>query len=72
MHNNKQALDRLAAKGNEITSISKAQFAEETKSVIKQQELQGRLEAIGNQFSAIGTNLMMKILHLYRNYLTYI
>ena len=53
------ALDRLAAKGNEITSISKAQLAEETKSVIKQQELQGRLEAIGNQFSAIGTNLMM-------------
>ena len=53
------ALDRLAAKGNDITNISKAQLAEETKSVIKQQELQGRLESISNQFSAIGTNLMM-------------
>ena len=54
----KAALDGLAAKGNEIKDITKAQLEAETESVIKQQEMQSRLDAISNRFSAIGTNLM--------------
>ena len=54
----KAALDGLAAKGNEIKDITKEQLEAETESVIKQQEMQSRLDAISNRFSAIGTNLM--------------
>ena len=54
----KAALDALAAKGNEIKDITKEQLDAETQSVIKQQEMQSRLDSISNRFSAIGTNLM--------------
>ena len=55
----KAALDALASRGNDITSISRAQLADETKKIAKQQELQGRLEGISNQFKEIGTNLAL-------------
>ena len=51
-------MDALAAKGNEIKDITKEQLDAETQSVIKQQEMQSRLDSISNRFSAIGTNLV--------------
>ena len=50
-------MDRIE-KGNEIKDITKEQLDAETQSVIKQQEMQSRLDSISNRFSAIGTNLM--------------
>ena len=48
----------ISKKGNEIKDITKEQLDAETQSVIKQQEMQSRLDSISNRFSAIGTNLV--------------
>ena len=53
-------------KGNEIKDITKEQLDAETQSVIKQQEMQSRLDSISNRFSAIGTNLVTHLHHLWK------
>ena len=54
-----KAYDQLIASGKDLSSISKADLASQTDQVKKQQEMQSVLGRIGNQFSAIGTKLVL-------------
>lgn len=56
------AAQSLLKQGKDLSKLTDADLAKETERLAKQQEMQGELESIGNQFSAFGSELLQMFL----------